>query len=420
MLILSQRLTPQCLLVCEGRWRAASVGSTLVRPVCAFPIPAVSHLLLDNVAVPTQSNSQRFRSRTNRPYCACPRECSSANPFTTEIYIYLARTDDSGDKPPDTGRTGQSERYRGPRNAGASSLSGWGDELVSLNFSSRLKQLHHQKNFTSRNTGPDAEPQQSRGQRFGSKPPQRPQTYGLRRGQREQGDTSQAPRLADRDVTEKFAAARQRNRAPATGDTRHKPQAPPMTQSSATAFKMHSQSSTTPTPTAEAVAAAAVALNALKQTQTKAGPTSSKAKANANATAAAQPTTTTTTTNSSSSSGSTDCSRSSARLAALSSTNLNALFRARDSPVAGTPFPAVPPSTTAAARVRSVLERNAGDYSRFLPRRVGLRKTDDSRLPALRTARHALATQRDVSLEQRRVALHIIGELARPNRQVRA
>lgn len=71
-------------------------------------------------------------------------------------------------------------------------------------------------------------------------------------------------------------------------------------------------------------------------------------------------------------------------------------------------------------RVRGVLERSAGDYSRFLPRRVGVRK-NASRLPALRTARHALAVQRDVSLEQRRVALHIIGGLAQADRpQVRA
>jgi hypothetical protein len=72
------------------------------------------------------------------------------------------------------------------------------------------------------------------------------------------------------------------------------------------------------------------------------------------------------------------------------------------------------------ARVRNVLERSAGDYSRFLPRRVGVRK-NASRMPALRTARHALAVRRDVSLDQRRVALHIIGGLAQPHRsQVRA
>lgn len=104
-----------------------------------------------------------------------------------------------------------------------------------------------------------------------------------------------------------------------------------------------------------------------------------------------------------------------ARLSALSNTNLNALFRTRDTPVAGIPLPAHASTT---ARVRSVLERSAGDYSRFLPRRVGVRKSA-SRPPALRTARHALAAQRDVSLAQRRVALHIIGGLA-PHRQVNA
>jgi len=104
-----------------------------------------------------------------------------------------------------------------------------------------------------------------------------------------------------------------------------------------------------------------------------------------------------------------------AQLTALSGTNLTALFGSRD-PVAGTPHPAY---TSTTARVRSVLERSAGDYSRFLPRRVGVRKSA-SRPPALRTARHALAVQRDVSLAQRRVALHIIDGLTEPRRQVSA
>ncbi|KAH9041338.1 hypothetical protein EDB85DRAFT_1922541 [Lactarius pseudohatsudake] len=104
-----------------------------------------------------------------------------------------------------------------------------------------------------------------------------------------------------------------------------------------------------------------------------------------------------------------------ARLTALSSTNLNALFRTHDTPVAGTPLPAYASTT---ARVRSVLERSAGDYSRFLPHTVGVRKSASP--PPLRTARHALAAQRDVSLAQRRVALHIIGGLAQPSRQVSA
>jgi hypothetical protein len=70
------------------------------------------------------------------------------------------------------------------------------------------------------------------------------------------------------------------------------------------------------------------------------------------------------------------------------------------------------------ARVRNVLERSAGDYSRFLPRSIGVPKSA-ARPPVLRTARHALATRRDVSLDQRRVAMHIISGLAQPHRQVR-
>jgi hypothetical protein len=67
------------------------------------------------------------------------------------------------------------------------------------------------------------------------------------------------------------------------------------------------------------------------------------------------------------------------------------------------------------ARVHGILKRSTGNYSCFLPRRVSVRK-NASRLPALRTARHALAVQCDVSLKQCRVALHIIGGLAQANR----
>jgi hypothetical protein len=67
--------------------------------------------------------------------------------------------------------------------------------------------------------------------------------------------------------------------------------------------------------------------------------------------------------------------------------------------------------------VRGVLERS-GDYSRFLSPSAGMHE-NTLRLPALRTARHALATQRDVSLEQRRVALHIIERLVQPRREAR-
>jgi len=76
-------------------------------------------------------------------------------------------------------------------------------------------------------------------------------------------------------------------------------------------------------------------------------------------------------------------------------------------------------SDNAHAHIRGVLEHRVGDYLRFLPRDVGVRK-DISRLPALRAARDALATWRNVSLEQRRVALHIIGGLVQPRREVGA
>ena len=66
-------------------------------------------------------------------------------------------------------------------------------------------------------------------------------------------------------------------------------------------------------------------------------------------------------------------------------------------------IPSLPAFTTSSASdsarvcVRSVLERNAGDDSRFLPRNVGARK-DASRLTVLHAARHALATQRGAVL----------------------
>jgi hypothetical protein len=72
------------------------------------------------------------------------------------------------------------------------------------------------------------------------------------------------------------------------------------------------------------------------------------------------------------------------------------------------------------ARVRGILERSAGDYLRFLPHRIGVRK-NASRLPVLCTTCHALAVQHNVSLKKCRVALHIIGGLAQANHpQVRA
>ena len=86
------------------------------------------------------------------------------------------------------------------------------------------------------------------------------------------------------------------------------------------------------------------------------------------------------------------------RLATLSSTELNALLRMMtNAPTAGIYMPSLPPFTTFSTSdtahicVCSVLERNTGNYSSFLPRNFGACK-DASRLPALHAARHALVT----------------------------
>ena len=246
-------------------------------------------------------------------------------------------------------------------------MSGWGDGLVSLSFSSRLR--IHQKKMTTQNTAADPEAQATRQQ---SNPRQRTQTQRKGR-QQEQGAASHTPRSRDRQSS--YSGA-QTNRRPSVDSN---PRAASMTRPTTTRLNTYAQSKppSATTPTRPSAAAA------------KAAPTSTVADRVARL----------------------------AELTALSSTNLNALFRTRDTtPVAGTPLPA---HSSMAARVRSVLERSAGDYSRFLPRRVGVRKSA-SRPPALRTARHALAVQRDVSLAQRRVALHIIGGLAQPRRRVSA
>ena len=244
-------------------------------------------------------------------------------------------------------------------------MSGWGDGLVSLSFSSRLKM--HQKKKTTQNT--DAHPD-AQERRQHSKPKQRAQMQGEGR-QREQRPASHTPRGRDR-------------------------------QNSASAAQTSRRSSVDTKPREPRAAASMTRPPTSRHAQSK--PPSTTALQNAAAAPSDAVTKAVT-------------ADRAARLAALSSTNLNALFRTRDTtPVAGTPLPAY---ASATARVRSVLERSAGDYSRFLPRRVGVRKSV-SRPPALRTARHALAAQRDVSLAQRRVALHIIGGLAQPRRQVSA
>ncbi|KAH9958988.1 hypothetical protein BC827DRAFT_536493 [Russula dissimulans] len=263
-------------------------------------------------------------------------------------------------------------------------MSGWSDGLVSLSFSSRLK-LRQEKKITPSHS--DAQPRKEY-----LKSVHRPQMHASRSVQREQGDASRAPHHAER---KKFPA-RQRTRAPATTEPDSK--ATSMTRPSNSTFKLHGQQPTTKPATRTRITKAASPRVVSKKT--KADPPAPSLTA----TTAGQTTSTST------------AGRNPRPMTALTSTNLNALFRTRDAPIAGIPLPV---HASMSARVRSVLERRAGDYSRFLPHRVGVRK-DASRPPALRTARHALSVQRDINPDQRRLALHIIEGLVRPRRQVRA
>ena len=107
------------------------------------------------------------------------------------------------------------------------------------------------------------------------------------------------------------------------------------------------------------------------------------------------------------------------QLTALSSTDLDALF---DTPVMGGGTTSLPAADTSEmnVRVRRVLERSGGDYSRFVPPPVGSQRKNASDLPAILTARQALATQRDVSIRRRRFLLHIVSKLAQPAGEVSA
>ncbi|KAI0253272.1 hypothetical protein BJV78DRAFT_1195510 [Lactifluus subvellereus] len=350
---LLSRCTLRCYSVGSSASNVVAAAGTSVPPRLKRPLASsFGGISIQNVVVPPQSVPQGPRTRTNRPL----------------------RSDGSNNKSPGTRRTGQPERYGGVGRPSA--LSGWDDGLVSLTFSSRLKQ--HQKKMTTHSTG--ARPEEAQSRRQHPKPAQRPQMHGSRHGQKEQTGGSQARR---RTSAEKPATATQQNREGRTAKAAAR--ATSMTRPSASSFKIHARSQSKPTPAAAAtrkITPDAVATQTNKTTTTTTGASADRT----------------------------------ARLTALSSTNLNALFRTRDTPIAGIPLPAHASTT---ARVRSVLERSAGDYSRFLPRRAGVRK-NVSRLSALRTARHALAVQRDVSFDQRRVALHIIGGLAQPRRQARA
>ncbi|KAH9988946.1 hypothetical protein BJV77DRAFT_719361 [Russula vinacea] len=134
---------------------------------------------IQNVVVPTKSASQSFYNRTNRP----------------------SRSYSPGDNSRDERRQGQPERNWGMRrNGGASSMSGWGDGLVSLSFSSRLKL--HQQQLTGRDDGTGPAPQEDRSWKQNSNQAQR---HDSRRVQEQGDDASQTHRRHGQ--TEKTASA---------------------------------------------------------------------------------------------------------------------------------------------------------------------------------------------------------------------
>jgi hypothetical protein len=272
----------------------------------------------------------------------------------------IARSNGPSDQSRDGRRQGQPERNRGMRRDGrTSSMSGWGDGLVSLSFSSRLKL--HQEKLTGRDDGTGPVPQETRSWKQKSN---EAQPHGPRPGQEQGDNASRTHRRHGQTERDASVTANVQQRANVQKD---EPKTSSMTrpQSSST-FKP--QSTTTPASSRSSTATA---------TATKPKPKSTSSPTRK------------------------------ARLAVLSNTNLNELFRTDDAATAGVSIPA-----TARARVHGVLERS-GDYSRFLSPSIEVHE-NTSRLPALLTAHHALATRRDVSLEQRRVALHIIERLVQP------
>ncbi|KAI0059494.1 hypothetical protein BV25DRAFT_1918513 [Artomyces pyxidatus] len=107
------------------------------------------------------------------------------------------------------------------------------------------------------------------------------------------------------------------------------------------------------------------------------------------------------------------------QMAALDKTNLSALFGAQQPRAPVSTRGRVKKTKTASSliglRVKTVLERTAGDYTRYASKSLG------TKAPTPVTyAKHALATQRGLSLVQRRRALQIIGNLAVPAKEARA
>ncbi|THH18261.1 hypothetical protein EW146_g2689 [Bondarzewia mesenterica] len=105
---------------------------------------------------------------------------------------------------------------------------------------------------------------------------------------------------------------------------------------------------------------------------------------------------------------------------ALESTDLTSLFGAKPKSTTSKPKAGSKAKTAtlrpslAGLRVRVTLERKAGDYSRYLPRPVGVGKLSRRALSPVRYARHALGFRRDMELDQRSRAMKVIGSMVRP------
>ncbi|KAI0281272.1 hypothetical protein BGY98DRAFT_228542 [Russula aff. rugulosa BPL654] len=337
----------QLLSRCILRWYSAGTGSDVIsasdlqvpprlkRPVAS----SFGGINIQNVVVPTRSVSHNYRNKTKNP----------------------SRSDGSLDQSPDMRHMSQTE-HKGMGRGGGSSHSGWGDGLVSLSFASRL-QLRQDKSTTR---GSDTEPHSQEAQSRKQKPYQahqtqthghrrgqqrqqehddssqtlayHPQTHGNRRGQQgqqEHDDASQTQthrrhKTATR-TYDTVAAVQEENRtsAPSPDAKNNKLKASSMTRpSSSPTFKRHPKSTT-----AEATATKI----------TKADTASLPSSSNAPATQHQQPTITS--------------SDRKARLATLSSTNLNELFRTTtNTATAGYPYrpfphprPPLPPTPLAPA-----------------------------------------------------------------------
>jgi hypothetical protein len=298
-------------------------------------------------------------------------------------------------------------------------MSDWGDGLVSLSFSSRLRM--HQKKKSPQDTEARSG---DRDKRQHSRPRQQASSQGRQHDQRTESNT---PRTRDRQSSSRTAQTqgRQHDR----GTESHTPRSRDRqnnTRGGQTQGRHHDQGTESHTPRTRDRQN-----NTRATTQTSRQQPTSDAKPRTAPSKMTRPPTSRLSTHSQSqkptsahapkdvptSTKKISAASRAAQLTVLSNTNLDVLLQTGSTPMAGTPFSST--YTTSAEHSLREREYATGDYSRYLPHLVGVRK-NASRPHALLTAHLALARQRDVALKQRRFALNIIGGLAEPRRQVSA